>query len=175
MRVFLTRIAVAGMLVGLASVAGAAMENDVDRPGSDYTSVTLPAGSGAGACEALCKADGTHCKAWTYVRPGVQAPNPRCWLKTAVPAPQNNGCCISGVKVPPVEMNVDRPGGDYTSVTLPAGAKAGACRDLCDADGGQCKAWTYVKAGVQAPNPRCWLTNTVPAAQASNCCTSGVK
>lgn len=171
----LARIALVGAVLGFASLAQAAQENNIDRPGGDYTSVTLPAGSEADACEALCDADGNQCKAWTFVRAGAQAPNPRCWLKASVPAAQSNGCCVSGVKVPPIQVNVDRPGGDYTSVTLPAGAKAGACRDLCDADGAQCKAWTYVNAGVQAPNPRCWLKSSVPAPQANGCCTSGTK
>jgi hypothetical protein len=72
------------------------------------------------------------------------------------------------------EPDVDRKGGDYTSVTLPAGAVPTACRELCAADATHCKAWTYVKAGVQAANPRCWLKNTVPAAVSSNCCSSGV-
>ena len=72
------------------------------------------------------------------------------------------------------EPNVDRTGGDYTSLNLPAGSNAQSCRSLCDADG-NCRAWTYVKAGVQAANPRCWLKNTVPPPHASACCTSGVK
>lgn len=173
MRLKLIMIAVLAALAGLGGAASAA-EMDTDRPGGDYTSVTLPGGSNAGDCESLCDADGDQCKAWTFVKPGVQAPNPRCWLKSSVPPAQPSDCCVSGVKTPPMEIGIDRPGSDYTSVTLPAGAKAGACRQLCDADG-PCVAWTYVKAGVQAANPRCWLKNAVPAPQPSNCCTSGLK
>jgi hypothetical protein len=174
MRVLLKFAAIAIALIGLSTASDAAMESNTDRPGNDYTSVTLPSGSNAAACEALCKADGSNCKAWTFVKPGVQAANPRCWLKNTVPAAQANNCCVSGVMTPPIEANIDRPGGDYTSVTLPGGSNAQACLALCNADGA-CVAWTFVKAGFQAPNPRCWLKNTVPTAVGNNCCSSGVK
>ena len=173
MCVFMRCLIVVAALAGFAGVANAAMELNVDRPGGDYTNVTLPPGSGAPMCENLCSAD-APCKAWTYVKPGAQAPNPRCWLKNTVPDKRANNCCTSGVKLPSVEPNIDRRGGDYTNVTLPPGSVAQLCLDLCNADV-PCKAWTYVKPGVQAPNPRCWLKNTVPDANANNCCTSGVK
>jgi hypothetical protein len=73
-----------------------------------------------------------------------------------------------------ITTNIDRPGGDYTNITLPPGSVSQVCLNLCSADA-PCKAWTYVKPGVQAPNPRCWLKNTVPEARANSCCTSGVK
>jgi len=97
MRVFMKCLMVVAALAGFAGVANAAMELNTDRPGSDYTSVTLPPGAGAQACENLCSAD-APCKAWTYVKAGVQAPNPRCWLKNVVPDAQANNCCTSGVK-----------------------------------------------------------------------------
>ena len=31
------------------------------------------------------------------VRPGIQGPSGRCWLKRAVPQKVTNGCCVSGV------------------------------------------------------------------------------
>jgi len=48
-----------------------------------------------------------------------------------------------------------------------------ACRDICIKDG-KCLAYTYVKAGVQGSNPRCWLKGSIPAARSSDCCISGV-
>jgi PAN domain len=72
------------------------------------------------------------------------------------------------------EKNTDRPGGDYTNVTLPHKADPKACHKLCNADHG-CRAWTYVKAGVQAANPRCWLKNVIPPPVPNPCCVSGVK
>ncbi len=164
-------------VTGFAGVTTAApVEFNTDRTGGDYTHVTLPTGSVYLHCQALCMADG-QCKAWTFVKAGVQGANPRCWLKNTVPAAHANNCCTSGTKAAapaPVEFNTDRTGGDYTSVTLPGGSTYQQCRDLCTADA-PCKAWTYVKAGVQAANPRCWLKNTVPAPHPDNCCTSGVK
>jgi hypothetical protein len=148
-------------------------ENNIDRPGRDFTSVTLPPGSQPQACAELCDADET-CRAWTFVRANVQAPNPRCWLKFGVPAAVANNCCVSDVKLAAVvEPNVDRPGGDFANVTLPSGSQPQACRSLCEADG-NCRSWTFVRPGVQTDNPRCWLKNIVPAAFASNCCVSGV-
>jgi hypothetical protein len=167
------------MLLGCALVAAVAavaqpIENNVDRPGLDYANVTLPPGSAPQACQALCSADAGTCRAWTFVRESIQAANPRCWLKNAVPPAVANNCCVSGVWAAVLEPNLDRPGGDFANVTLPPGSMPQACRALCDADGA-CQAWTYVTANVQAPNPRCWLKNVVPEAVASNCCTSGVK
>ena len=174
MRIRLMIAATVLALVGLAGGAYAAMEQNTDRAGSDYSNVTLPSGSGPAQCESLCNADPGHCKAWTFVKPGVQDVNPRCWLKNAVPPKTSNNCCVSGVRVPPIESNTDRPGGDYANVTLPGGSNPQSCSALCDADG-TCKAWTFVKAGVQAANPRCWLKNGVPAPRSADCCTSGVK
>lgn len=170
-----TIIRILTVLVAL-TLAGTsvAAENNINRPGGDYTSVTLPAGSHWPACEALCKADGSACKAWTFVRPGNQAANPRCWLKSSAPAPVGDNCCVSGVNQPVIEANTNRPGSDYTNVTLPAGSAPNACRSLCNADN-QCVAWTFVKPGVQATNPRCWLKDAVPAAVPDACCASGVK
>lgn len=71
------------------------------------------------------------------------------------------------------ESNVDRPGMDIRSINLPAGAHPSACRNACLREPG-CRAWTYVRAGVQGPQPRCWLKSGVPRARRSNCCTSGV-
>lgn len=168
-------ILVLGVIGFAAAANGAPFEPNIDRTGGDYTNVTLPPGADAHACQSLCDADGT-CKAWTFVKAGVQAPNPRCWLKNTVPPPHTSNCCTSGVKPTPatIEHNIDRTGGDYTNVTLPPGSNAQACRSLCSADGA-CRAWTFVKAGVQAPNPRCWLKNTVPPPHHDTCCASGVK
>jgi hypothetical protein len=88
----------------------------------------------------------------------------RCFAMVPAPVPPRNT----------FEPNTDRMGGDYTSVTLPPGSVPNNCKALCAADGARCKAWTYVKAGVQAPNPRCWLKSSIPAAKPSNCCSSGV-
>jgi hypothetical protein len=72
------------------------MELNTDRPGFDYRNFDLTAAD-ANPCRAQCEAE-TQCLSWTYVAPGVQGVNARCWLKKAVPQQMANGCCISGVK-----------------------------------------------------------------------------
>ncbi len=95
-------LALAGALVVLLALLHAAMsqaqamEWGVDRPGHDYRSFNLAAPN-PNLCESQCTAEG-QCVAWTYVNPGVQGPQARCWLKSAAPGPVRNNCCVSGVK-----------------------------------------------------------------------------
>ncbi|WP_164712231.1 PAN domain-containing protein [Methylobacterium currus] len=144
-------------------------EENIDRPGLDYRNFSL-AQADPGLCLNACDGE-AQCKAWTYVRPGVQGPQARCWLKSNVPPAVANSCCTSGAKN--MEYSLDRPGLDYRSFDL-AQADANLCSNACNGEA-QCKAWTYVRPGVQGPKARCWLKNKVPAAMASSCCTSGVK
>lgn len=48
-------------------------------------------------CLQACEEE-ERCKAWTYVKPGHQGRNARCWLKHRVPNPRPADCCTSGVK-----------------------------------------------------------------------------
>lgn len=73
-----------------------AIEYGVDRPGRDYRSFNLSTPNPA-LCENQCAAEG-QCVAWTYVNPGIQGAQARCWLKSSVPPPVQNNCCASGVK-----------------------------------------------------------------------------
>jgi hypothetical protein len=68
------------------------MQVDTDLFGGDYQGFDV---SNADACERECKKD-PRCKAWSYVRPGVQGPQARCYLKDRIPSPTPNTCCISG-------------------------------------------------------------------------------
>ena len=72
------------------------LEQNVDRPGSDFQNFALPAADPS-LCERACRDSGA-CRAFTYVRPGGQGPNARCSLKNSVPQAVQNGCCISGVR-----------------------------------------------------------------------------
>ena len=72
------------------------MEFNIDRPGEDYRSFDLPRGI-PNLCLEACEAE-ERCQAWTYVKPGVQGRNARCWLKHRVPNPRPADCCTSGVK-----------------------------------------------------------------------------
>ncbi len=81
---------------GVADSVSPGMENNTDRPGSDYARFVLTEASPKN-CQTACAAD-TGCAAWTYVRPGVQEANAICYLKRPAPAPVANNCCISGKK-----------------------------------------------------------------------------
>ena len=109
-----------GLWMGLMGMVFnvAAMEIDTDRPGLDYHSFDMSAAKPE-LCQASCAAD-MRCKAWTYVKPGVQSANARCWLKHAVPQANSNSCCVSGVTDTGV---VAKP-------TAKASAPAGDCRAL---------------------------------------------
>jgi hypothetical protein len=181
MRAFLRSLLVLTAFLFSVSAASAQMEFNRDRPGGDITSFASP--PNPAACQAACFGN-PACRAWTYVKPGFQGPTARCWIKGVVPSKVKNNCCVSGLGLlsgpgpgpggSTVEHNTDRPGSDYTSVNLPFGAGHGQCRQLCNADG-NCKAWTFVKAGFQGPHPRCWLKNDKPSKVPNACCTSGKK
>jgi hypothetical protein len=72
------------------------MESNTNRRGQDYRNFDL-AQPRPELCQSECAADG-KCKAYTYVKPGLQGQKARCWLKTGVPNPQADSCCVSGVK-----------------------------------------------------------------------------
>lgn len=81
---------------GQRITGGFTTENDVDRMGGDYYDFDLPRADPS-LCANACANDG-KCVAYTYVKPGVQAQNARCWLKSGVTPGVRNACCISGVK-----------------------------------------------------------------------------
>jgi len=154
-----------------------AIQTNTDRPGFDSRNFDIPPPapgtiiSPVGICQSTCQRD-ANCLAWTFVNPGVQGPNARCWLKTGIPPARANSCCTSGVVMQELERKTDRPGNDYKNFNLSV-ADFNQCRAACRSDN-QCQAWTYVNPGVQGPSARCWLKNAVPAAHASDCCTTGV-
>jgi len=59
-------------------------------------------------CQQACNAD-VRCQAYTYVRAGVQGPQARCWLKSAVPPGRPDNCCVSGIKTTPPITRVTGP------------------------------------------------------------------
>lgn len=93
--VSLTAIAVL-FFVTIAIMDSLSIEYDTDRPGMDYNSFDL-SGANPSLCEQACNAD-PNCRAFTYVKPGVQGTNARCWLKNGIPAATPAACCDSGVK-----------------------------------------------------------------------------
>jgi hypothetical protein len=153
-------------------------KSGVDRTGSDLTSFNLPAANPA-MCQQSC-ADNANCRGWTYVNPGVQGAQARCWLKNSMPLEHADACCTAGIKVDVHPSNmaalagrVDRPGSDFTNFNLPDNDYR-LCQGEC-ARNATCRAWTYVDPGVQGPQARCWLKSAIPAPTQSDCCVSGSK
>ena len=72
------------------------IEKDTDRAGKDYKNFELSAPNPE-LCKAACEKD-PKCKAYTYVKPGVQGQGAHCWLKSGVPKANKDQCCVSGVK-----------------------------------------------------------------------------
>ncbi len=73
------------------------LEPDTDRPGAAYRSFSAESPE---VCQEACAED-PDCKAYTYVKPDrIEGTPGRCYLKSAVPDPVGNDCCVSGVKPP---------------------------------------------------------------------------
>jgi hypothetical protein len=86
-----------GAIPTVATATMSEREHDKDRYGGDYLPFDVKADH-IEQCEDACKAD-TKCLAWTYVKPGIQASQARCYLKSIVPAISDNTCCVSGTKI----------------------------------------------------------------------------
>jgi hypothetical protein len=72
------------------------------------------------------------------------------------------------------QPGMDLPGGtDYRNFELPR-PRPRFCQDACLADP-DCKAWTFIRMGVQGPLASCWLKKEVPQARPDPCCVSGVR
>jgi len=185
--------------IARAEVTTPGMEENTDRPGADYNRFALN-GRNPDQCQAACKSD-SRCAAWTYVRPGLQQREAVCYLKDPAPNPVPHTCCISGIKRPVVglgkkppswspgpgdaageagpiapggyqgaEENSDRPGSDYHRFLEP---RPRSCYHACRNDR-RCRAWTWVKPGVQEAQAVCYLKNAMPPPVTNSCCTSGV-
>jgi hypothetical protein len=72
------------------------LEQNTDRPGSDYSFFSVPSADPE-ACLKACMVD-ENCKSFTLVRAGVQGPDARCFLKHSVSPPVADSCCVSGVR-----------------------------------------------------------------------------
>ena len=166
------------LAAGVAKPQGnVSLENNTNRPGSDYRNYET--GADPNQCRNDCANDPT-CRAFTWVRPGVQGANAHCWLKSAVPNASANNCCVSGVSAgggggassAGLEVNVDRRGGDYQNFEMP-GDDPNACRDACQRDG-HCQSFTYLRPSYWGPRAHCFLKGSTPPATQNACCISGV-
>jgi PAN domain len=89
-----------GFAISLPGGPSAAQgQQNTDRLGRDYHMFEMSNPDprvGAKVCDEECWKDRRTCRAWTYVRAGVQGPLARCYMKNAVPQAKPNPCCISG-------------------------------------------------------------------------------
>lgn len=83
-------------LVAMGAHAQSSLEPATDRAGADYQGLPLRSADPA-VCQRRCD-DDSACRAYTYVKPGVQGAQAMCYLKSSVPAASANACCTSGVK-----------------------------------------------------------------------------
>jgi hypothetical protein len=76
--------------------AAGIMLSGINLYGADYSSFWVETPEPK-LCQNACRSE-AKCAAWTYVQPGVQGKQARCWLKTRVPQQFQNQCCTSGVE-----------------------------------------------------------------------------
>jgi hypothetical protein len=145
----------------------------VDMPGFDYANFNA---ASPFICRNSCGGD-PNCRGWTWVKPGIQGPSGRCWLKDRVPRLVKNACCNSGPREYiaasdlKAEDQTDRPGLDYSNFEIDSWR---TCESTCGRDS-RCRAWSYARAGVQGPRGRCWLKTAVPNPVSNSGVVSGVK
>lgn len=172
-------ILVLALLASATTVAYA--QAGFDRPGGDYTRFVVPSGDPA-VCAARCEREG-RCRAWAFSYPSAGGgTSAMCWLKSEVKPAIENQCCVSGIKGAglvekksgPVEMSIDRAGGDYRQFDLPSDPSGESCKKACEAEN-RCRAWTYVRPGYLGPNvARCYLKDKLTPPRRKPCCMSGV-
>ena len=151
----------------------AAAGDNQNRPGNDYSNFEA---NSAFVCSNTCGGE-SECRAFTYVKPGIQGAAGRCWLKNKTPQAFRDPCCVSGLHPNGVngmmnaENKSDRPGGDFQNFEIGGWEK---CQSACQANG-QCSSWTYARRGTQGPRGVCWLKSSVARPVFNEGMVSGVK
>ena len=152
-----------------------------DLPGGNYKNFFLD--GIAEDCQDACAAD-PKCKAFTWVKPGVQGAKAVCWLKSTASYSVKNQNCLSGyvkglvVTTPKVnapatfitQYGIDRPGGDYKNFNV--AGDASLCEKACAADT-KCKAYTWLKIDSINIAGVCWLKSVVTKPVFNAECVSG--
>lgn len=180
----------AGAPVQQSASAGkpsSSMEVNTNRPGRDYRSVTMSSPR-PDLCMETCLGE-ARCMAWTFVPPGRQGAQAKCWLKSGVPRSTRSPGMASGVVTRPsaaaravesrpagpnstMERETNRPGRDYRNLALPD-PRPEVCMETCLSEA-RCMAWTFVPPGRQGKQARCWLKSAAPRATRSPGMVSGV-
>lgn len=167
------------LLCALWGAAPAHAQTGFDRLGGDYLRFEVRTGD-PDVCAARCERD-ARCRAWSFSYPRTAAGAATCWLKNQVPPRTENNCCVSGVRgagvieprTGPTEFSVDRLGGDYRMIELPADGTAASCEAACRGDN-RCRAFTFVRPGYISQAPRCYLKDKITRPRHKPCCISGV-
>lgn len=101
-----------------------------------------------------------------------------CWLKRVVRmglVPLAGTALAVSIVPAAAQVNFDRPGGDYASVTIkPPVPDPAACAARCERDG-RCRAWSFRYPTTENSNGICWLKKEVPPRVDDDCCASGVR
>lgn len=145
----------------------------VNLPGHDYANFDALS---AFVCRNTCGGE-SRCQAYTWVKPGIQGPSGRCWLKQTEPAIVKDPCCDSGPRRfiekrdLRAEDKINRPGMDFANFET---NRWSDCEAACAGEG-SCASWTYVRPGVQGPTGRCWLKRGVARSFPDANTVSGVK
>lgn len=148
------------------------IEKGFDRPGAEFMSAPVPT---LDHCRTLCFDHGSvdlsaaqRCLAYTF-----RASTKMCSLKNATPAPVPDADAVSG-------LHVIVKFGD-NGVSYPENNIRGAdfdtrnpveCQDKCRGDK-SCRAWTWMKPGMETVSGHCHLKDSVPLGKRDNCCVSG--
>jgi hypothetical protein len=164
---------VTGRIFRLVSItmlfpASAFAVDGTNLPSRDYANFSAPS---AFVCRTSCGGE-SACQAYTWVKPGIQGPTGRCWLKSSLPAIVKDRCCDSAPRNfiskrdLRAEDKINRPGSDFKNFVTNSWS---TCQAAC-AEDGICASWTYVR-----PARRCWLKNVVARPVADANTVSGVK
>jgi lysozyme len=101
--IFLTAFGIALLIprpapaqISSATFVGSALDSNVDRRGMDYANFELDQAD-PNLCRNACLREQPRCKAFTYVKPGVQGSRSRCYLSSHTSVQVRNDCCISGI------------------------------------------------------------------------------
>ena len=106
-------------------------------------------------CWRACTAE-PGCKAYTWVKPGVQGPKAVCWLKSSVPARVANSDCVSGwVKESPPTL-----GPTPTQAAAPTTPPAAQERELAGLGRGAAGAFLTLKEAATCPKLAGFVTTS---------------
>src|SRR5580692_9065082 len=81
----------------------------------------------------------------------------------------------AGLAVTPAlaQSGFDRPGGDYSSASVPNGDPA-VCAARCEHEA-RCRAWSFSYPPASGGPAMCWLKRDVVPRVEASCCVSGVR